>query len=255
MIEVKNLTKIYQISKKEQKKNKIKKDQVKAVENVSFTVNPGEIYALLGPNGAGKTTALRCISTLIKPTDGEINVNGFNDSEKIRENISFLTNELKLEDHFSADFTMNFFGGLRNMTSEKIEERKSYLFDILGIKGFKNKKIADLSTGMKQKLGIAVSLIHNPDVIIFDEPTNGLDVLTAKIVTDYLMEMKRKNKTIIISTHVMRVAEKLSDKIGVLIGGHLVMEGTLEKILLETNTESLDDAFFKLYEMYGEQDG
>jgi sodium transport system ATP-binding protein len=108
---------------------------------------------------------------------------------------------------------------------------------------------------MKQKLGIAVSLIHDPDIIIFDEPTNGLDVLTAKIVTDYLLDMKKENKTIIISTHVMRVAEKLSDKIGVLIGGHLVMEGTLEKILLETKAKSLEDVFFALYEKYGEQNG
>ncbi|MBN2259117.1 MAG: ABC transporter ATP-binding protein [Clostridiales bacterium] len=258
MIEVRNLTKTYFVSKRERKKNKMKNEYVRAVENVSFSVRPGEIYALLGPNGAGKTTTLRCMSTLIKPSSGEIIIDGFdvqNDSESVRENISFLTNELKLDEHFSADYTMKFFGGLRNMLPEQIDLRKNYLFDIFGIEGFKNKQISDFSTGMKQKLGIAVSLLNDPEVIIFDEPTNGLDILTAKTVTDYLLDMKEQGKTIIISTHVMRVAEKLSDRIGILIGGHLIIEGTLKEILEKTETETLDDAFFALYEKFGDDNG
>ena len=227
MIEVSHLKKIYSIDKRKKKKEKIKTDQVIAVNDISFHVEPGEIYALLGPNGAGKTTTLRCISTLIEPTFGDIKINNYEvkaNSEKVRETISFLTNELKLDEHFTADYTMNFFGGLRSMPRDLIEQRKKELFSILGIEGFKNKQISQLSTGMKQKLGIAVSLIHNPDVIVFDEPTNGLDVITAKTITDYLLEMKANGKTIIISTHVMRVAEKLSNRIGILINGKLIIE-------------------------------
>ncbi len=258
MIEVSHLKKIYSIDKKKKKKEKIMTDQVVAVNDISFRVEPGEIYALLGPNGAGKTTTLRCISTLIEPTFGEIKINDYEvkaNSEKVRETISFLTNELKLDEHFTADYTMNFFGGLRSMPKDLIEQRKKELFDILGIAGFKNKQISQLSTGMKQKLGIAVSLIHSPDVIIFDEPTNGLDVITAKTITDYLLKMKAMGKTIIISTHVMRVAEKLSDRIGILINGKLIIEGKLDYILENTQTENLDDAFFILYEKYGDDNG
>lgn len=258
MIEVSHLKKIYSIDKKKKKKEKIMTDQVVAVNDLSFRVEPGEIYALLGPNGAGKTTTLRCISTLIEPTFGEIKINDYDvkiNSEKVRETISFLTNELKLDEHFTADYTMNFFGGLRSMPRDLIEQRKSELFDILGIEGFKNKQISQLSTGMKQKLGIAVSLIHSPDVIIFDEPTNGLDVITAKTITDYLLKMKAMGKTIIISTHVMRVAEKLSDRIGILINGKLIIEGKLDYILEKTQTDNLDEAFFILYEKYGDDNG
>jgi sodium transport system ATP-binding protein len=259
MIQVSDLKKVFKLSKKEIKKNKKKKtDQVIAVNGVSFSVASGEIYALLGPNGAGKTTTLRCLSTLIHPTQGKIVIGGFDskiDSEKIREQISFLTNELKLDDHFTAEQTMKFFGELRNLSHQEIERKKEELFSRLDIKGFKDKRVGELSTGMKQKLGIAVSLLHDPEVIIFDEPTNGLDVLTARTITDYLLEMKQRGKTIIISTHVMRVAERLSDRIGILINGKLVSEGTLSEILDETEQETLDDAFFTLYGRYGENDG
>lgn len=258
MIQVNDLRKEFTRSKRELKKDKHLKARVVAVDKVSFTVGAGEIYALLGPNGAGKTTTLRCISTLMNPTDGEIRVAGFDvakDSQAIRERISFLTNELKLDEHFTPEYTMRFFGQLRNMTLEQIEKQKEDLFSRLGIEGFRNKRIGELSTGMKQKLGIAVSLLHDPEIIIFDEPTNGLDVLTARTVMDYLLEMRQRGKAIIISTHVMRVAEQLSDRIGILIDGQLVSEGPLETILETTGTGNLDEAFFTLYERYGELNG
>jgi sodium transport system ATP-binding protein len=258
MIQVKSLKKVFTRSKRDMKKQRQKQAEVVAVGGVSFEVQPGEIYALLGPNGAGKTTALRCISTLISPTEGEISIAGLDakkDSTEIREKISFLTNELKLDEHFTPEYTMQFFGQLRNMSLLEIEEKKTQLFKTLDVQGFKDKRIRELSTGMKQKLGIAVSLLHDPEVIIFDEPTNGLDVLTAKTVTDYLLEMRSQGKAIIISTHVMRVAEKLSDRIGILIEGKLVIEGSLDSILEQTSSDNLDDAFFTLYERYGGHDG
>lgn len=251
MVEVINLKKVFNLSKKQMKKDNSKLSEKVAVDDISFTANPGEIFGLLGPNGAGKTTTLRCISTLIKPTEGYITVNDLNNqdnSSEVRGNIAFLTNELKLDDHFTANDTIKYFGELHLMSQSDIDQRRDELFKYFGITDFASRKISELSTGMKQKLSISVSLIHNPDVIIFDEPTNGLDVITAKAVTNYLQNLKAKGKTIIISTHIMNVAEKLCDQIGIILEGKIIVNGTLVEILDITDTQNLEDAFFKLYE-------
>ena len=135
----------------------------------------------------------------------------------------------------------------KGVKPEKLKERKEELFTYFGIKDFAHKKMKELSTGMGQKAAIAVSLVHDPDIVIFDEPTNGLDVVTARSVTDYLKRLKEEGKLVIISTHIMSEAEKLCDRIGVIIDGRKVMEGHLEDILRETQTEDLEDAFFELY--------
>ncbi|MGB3368684.1 MAG: ABC transporter ATP-binding protein, partial [Acidaminobacteraceae bacterium] len=221
-----------------------------AVKGVSFIAKEGQIFGLLGPNGAGKTTTLRCISTLIKATDGSINVNGFDvikESRDVRKSISFLTNELKLDGHFTPNNTLDYFGSLYGMGEEELKKRKLGLFHYFGITDFRNTKIADLSTGMKQKLSIAVSLIHDPAVVIFDEPTIGLDIITARAVTDYLLELRKQGKTIIISTHIMSVASKLCDEIAIILDGEIKIDGTLDWILESTETENLEDAFFKVY--------
>ncbi len=250
MVIVSNLRKEFKLSKKQMKKDNISTNIKVAVGDISFTAKKGEIYGLLGPNGAGKTTTLRCISTLIKPTSGNVEIMGYDSikhSEDVRKNIAFLTNELKLDTHFTANDTIFYFGKLHNMKDEDIINRRDVLFDYFGIKEFSERKISEFSTGMKQKLSIAVSLIHDPEVIIFDEPTNGLDIITARSVTEYLLDLKNKGKCIIISTHIMSVVEKLCDNIGIIIDGNFVKEGTLDEILSDTNTSSLEDAFFKYY--------
>lgn len=250
MIQVENLKKIYKLSKKHKNREKTNKKVKIAVDDVSFKAQNGEIFGLLGPNGAGKTTTLRCIATLIKPTDGKIIVNNYDveeNPEQVRKEIGFLTNELKLDTHFTPKYTMNYFGRLYGMTKEEINLRIEEMFTRFKINDFMNTRIEELSTGMKQKLSIAVSLIHNPSVIIFDEPTNGLDIITAKSVTDYLIEMKDQGKLIIISTHIMSVAEKLCDNIGILLDGKIKLLGTLDSICSNTMTDDLEDAFFKLY--------
>lgn len=257
MVEIQNLTKIYKLTKKQMAEQKTKKNMKKAVEQVSLKAKPGEIYALLGPNGAGKTTTLRCIATLLKPTDGFVKVCGYDtvkDSGAVREKIAFLTNEIKLDPQFSAKYMFSFFGRLHGMSEAKIEERKELLFNQFGIMDFENKKIEELSTGMKQKAAIAVSLVHDPEVVIFDEPTNGLDIVTARTVTDYLRQLKEQGKTVLISTHIMTEAEKLCDRIGIIINGQKVKEGTLESILLETGSSDLEDAFFELYAQYNPEE-
>lgn len=250
MIEVKNLTKIYKLSNKQKKELKTKNKSKIAVDDVSFTANQGEIFGLLGPNGAGKTTTLRSIVTLLKPTKGSITVNGYDvvkDSTEVRKRIGFLTNELKLDVHFTPSYTMQFFGKLHGMNDDQINARKKELFDYFDINDFADKKISDLSTGMKQKLSIAVSVIHDPDIIIFDEPTNGLDIITARAVEEFLQSLKQKGKLVIISTHIMTVASKLCDRIAVIINGKKVIEGTVQEVQNNTNTTNLEDAFFELF--------
>jgi len=256
MIEVSNFTKVYDLSRKQMNELKTRSKKKIAVDRVSLVANDGEIFGLLGPNGAGKTTTLRTIATLLKPTEGKITVNGFDvvaDAAKVRGTIGFLTNDLKLEKHFTPTYTMGFFGRLHGMTPEAIEGRMSYLFTYFGITPFKDQKISELSTGMTQKLSIAVSLIHDPQVVIFDEPTNGLDIITAKAVTEYLKQLKDQGKLVVVSTHIMEVAERLCDRIAIIINGQKVAFGTIEDILSQEGEANLEDAFFSLYSKYSQE--
>ncbi|MCI7182189.1 MAG: ABC transporter ATP-binding protein [Schaedlerella sp.] len=250
MIEIRNLTKIYKLNKKQMKESKTTNPWKRAVDNLSLTAEPGEIYGLLGPNGAGKTTTLRCISTIIKPTEGEIYVGGHEvqkEPEQVREKIGFLTGDIKLDPQFTVDYLFDFFGRLHQVPEEQLIKRKEELFTYFGIQDFAHKKVKELSTGMGQKAAIAVCLAHDPDIVVFDEPTNGLDVITARSVTDYLKKLRDEGKLVIISTHIMSEAEKICDRIGIIIDGQKVIEGSLEEILQETGTADLEDAFFELY--------
>lgn len=250
MIEIQNLTKVFTLSKKQMKEMKVKTNKKIAVNQLNLTARKGEIYGLLGPNGAGKTTTLRCIATIIKPTGGEIYVAGHEvqkEAEAVRNSIGFLTSDIKLDPQFSPDYLFDFFGRLHGVPEEMLKSRKEELFTYFGIKEFAHKQIKELSTGMKQKAAIAVSLVHNPDIVIFDEPTNGLDIVTARGVTDYLKKLKEEGKLVIISTHIMSEAEKLCDRIGIVIDGCKVAEGTLKELLEETHTKDLEDAFFEFY--------
>ncbi|MFO7612414.1 MAG: ABC transporter ATP-binding protein [Clostridia bacterium] len=250
MVEVINISKTFRLGKKQMALDGAKSKFRTAVKNVSFKAYPGEIYGLLGSNGAGKTTTLRCIATLIKPDEGEIIVDGINaktDSREVRKRLCLLTNDLKTDPNFTADYLFGFFGRLHGMAQSDISARKEILFDAFGIKDFANVKTSDMSSGMKQKLSIAISLVHDPRVVIFDEPTNGLDIITARSVTDYLKELRDNGKTVIISTHIMTVAEKLCDRLGLIMEGGIAAEGTPGGILDMTGAKDLDDAFFDIY--------
>ncbi|MDD3842006.1 MAG: ABC transporter ATP-binding protein [Candidatus Izemoplasmatales bacterium] len=244
---IKDITKTFILSKKQQKIERVNNKHKVAVNGLSFEAYKGEIYGLLGPNGAGKTTALRCISTLIKPDSGDIIVNGHSvmtDPEKVRESIGFLTSDLKLEAFFTPNYLFDYFAHLRGIDENIIQTRKKQLFEKLGIDRFAEVKVGELSTGMCQKVQIAISLLHDPAVIVFDEPTNGLDVLTAKVVTDYLTELKNAGKTIIISTHIFSVVEKICDRVGIIINGKLLLAKTIGEV---GGTEAnLENQFFDL---------
>ena len=249
------LKKTFSLSRKQQKLEKTNSKTKVAVDSLSFSAYKGEIFGLLGPNGAGKTTTLRMIASLIRPDQGDVVVDGFSvvkDPQKVRERIGFLTSELKLEDFFTPNYLFDFFSELYGITPTTRNERKQKLFSRFGIEKFAEVKVANLSTGMKQKVSLAISRVHDPDIIIFDEPTNGLDVLTAKTVTDYLLELRNMGKSIILSTHIFSLVEKVCDRVGVVIDGRMAACDTLERI---RNGKSLEDRFFDIYsEMKGGND-
>ena len=244
---VKNLKKTFKLSKKQKKISKTNSDYITAVNDLSFETYKGEIYGLLGPNGAGKTTTLRIISTLIKADSGDATINGIsvkNNPEEIRKRIGFLTSELKLEDFFTPNYLFDYFSALHGVDKETTEKRKKELFEKFGIDKFSEVKVGNLSTGMKQKTSLAISLVHDPDFIIFDEPTNGLDVITAKLVTDFLLDLKNQGKTIIISTHIFSLIEKICDRVGIIINGKMIVSDTVSNL---TKDCSLEDRFFEIY--------
>ena len=192
ILQVQGLRKTFKLSSKQQQLEKTKEKVRVAVDDLSFTAYEGEIFGLLGPNGAGKTTTLRMLATLIRPDSGDACLNGIsvvNEPDKVRASIGFLTSELKLEEFFTPNYLFDFFSDLHKVPAQVREKRKKELFEKFGIDRFAEVKVANLSTGMKQKVSLVISIVHDPEVIIFDEPTNGLDVLTAKVVTDFLQEI------------------------------------------------------------------
>ena len=246
-----NLTKTFNLTKKQMKLNKTKDKLKVAVSDLSFVAYEGEIYGLLGPNGAGKTTTLRMIATLIKPDKGDVRVDGYSilsEANEVRRRIGFLTSELKLEDFFTPNYLYDYFSNLYDVDPAIAEQRKNLLFEKFGIDSFKEVKIADLSTGMKQKISLVISIAHDPDIVVFDEPTNGLDIITAKTVTDFLLELKKLGKTVILSTHIFSLVEKLCDRVGIIINGKMVLSDTLKNL---TKDMSLEDKFFEVYKQEG----
>ena len=247
ILRVEGLCKTFQLSRKQQKIERTDRKKIVAVDNLSFTAYKGEIFGLLGPNGAGKTTTLRMLATLIHPDSGDAILDGYsvvNQPEEVRGKIGFLTSELKLEDFFTPNYLFDFFSQLYGIAPEVMAERKTKLFERFGINKFAEVKVANLSTGMKQKLSLVISLVHNPDIIIFDEPTNGLDVLTARTVTDYLQELRDEGKTIILSTHIFSLVERLCDRVGIIIDGRMTACGTLEEVCAGM---TMEDRFFEMY--------
>lgn len=247
LLQVQGLTKTFRLSAKQQKLEKTKEKVRTAVNDLSFTACQGEIFGLLGPNGAGKTTTLRMLATLIRPDSGDALVDSASivrEPDQVRSRIGFLTSELKLEECFTPNYLFDFFAALHKVEPAIRDRRREELFARFGIDRFAEVKVANLSTGMKQKVSLVVSIVHDPDIIIFDEPTNGLDVLTAKVVTDFLQQLRDEGKTIIVSTHIFSLIEKLCDRVGVIINGRMIVCDTLERVC---GGMSLEDRFFEIY--------
>src|SRR5437867_600417 len=224
MIEAINLTKVF---------HDRKRGDVRAVDGINFRCQAGQIYGLLGANGAGKTTTLRLLATILQPSNGTAQVAGFDirkQPERVRANVGFLSTATALYGRLTARETVEYFGRLNGLDRDKLRQRTEELFALLGINEFADRRCDKLSTGMKQKISIARTLVHDPPVMIFDEPTLGLDIMTARTIIEFIRECRGRGKTVIFSTHVMREVEKLCDIVGIIQGGKLLAEGTLEQL-------------------------
>ena len=233
-----------------------KRGKIEAVNGVDFHCRRGQIFGLLGPNGAGKTTTLRILATMMKPTEGEVLVNGYHvvkEAHKVRQSTGFLSGETGLYDRFTPRETILFFGRINGLSEKLISTRMGDIFKILDMGSFKDVRVDKLSTGMKQKLSIARAIIHDPPVLIFDEPTVGLDVITARVVVNYIKEFRKQGKCIIFSTHQMQEAEKLCDEIAIIHKGKILSEGTLADLQAKFQEVDLEDIFFKLVETKAEE--
>ncbi|MCD4651417.1 MAG: ATP-binding cassette domain-containing protein [Candidatus Cloacimonetes bacterium] len=237
MIEVSNLTKEFK---------KKGGETFAAVDGLSFTVNKGEIVALLGVNGAGKTTTLRMLSTVLKPTGGAATVEGYDiysEPQKVRKNMGFLSGDTGLYARLTARETITYFGRLYDVPDAKITERIEEVAGFLSMEEFLDRKVDFLSTGMKQKVSIARSIVHDPPVMIFDEPTSGLDILTAKNIVSFVRKCRDDGKSVLFTTHIMREAERIADRVVMIHAGKLLTQGTLDELRAETDLNDLDDIF------------
>jgi sodium transport system ATP-binding protein len=226
-----------------------KRGEIRAVDNVSFRCEPGRIYGLLGANGAGKTTTLRMLATILEPTDGTAVICGYDvvdDPEKVRANVGFLSTATALYPRLTAQELVEYFGRLNGLDEATLKSRLDVIFNRLDMNSFRDRRCDKLSTGMKQKTSIARTLIHDPPVMIFDEPTLGLDIMTARTITAFIRECRDRGKTVIFSTHIMSEVEKLCDVIGIIHDGKLLTEGTLTELREKYGEQDLEEIFVKI---------
>lgn len=240
MIEVKNLTKAYA---------DLMRGQVRALASISFSAAAGQVYGLLGPNGAGKTTALRILSTVLQPTGGTATVGGFDcvmQPEMVRHQIGFISANTAVYDRMTAWEMVEYFGRLYGMADDELRDRMELLFERFQMREIRDRLGAKMSTGMKQKVSIARAIVHDPPVLIFDEATTGLDVLVARALLDAVAELRDQGKCILFSTHIMREAERLCDRIAIMHRGHILAEGTLDDLRDQQAERDLEELFFQL---------
>lgn len=242
MIEARQLTKVFRDKKR---------GQIRAVNEVSFRCEPGQIFGLLGVNGAGKTTCLRLLGTILQPSSGTASVAGFDllrEPARVRASIGFLSTATALYGRLTAQEMVEYFGRLHGLAEAVLHERIESLFSTLDMNEFRHRRCEQLSSGMKQKVSIARTLVHDPPVMIFDEPTHGLDVLTARTVVHFIRDCRARGKTVIFSTHTMREAEKLCDTIAIIHQGRIMAEGTLGQLRAQTGAQDLEDVFVSVVE-------
>ncbi len=228
-----------------------KRGEVKAVDGVTFEAHPGEVFGLLGVNGAGKTTTLRMLSTMLKPTAGDASVCGFSVTKhgtEVRRSIGFMSTATSLYGRLTAREMVTYFGRLNGMSQKRINERIEQLFDLFQMNEFAHTRCDKLSTGMKQKVSIVRTVLHDPKVMIFDEPTAGLDVLTSRTIVDFVRQCRTEKKCVIFSTHIMDEVDKLCDRVGVIHNGKLLACESLQDLKSQADSARVEDAFVSLVE-------
>ncbi len=247
MIHVRELTKAY---------SDLRRGSFVAVDRVSFDAHAGEVYGLLGPNGAGKTTILRILSTVLGPTSGLATIDGCDvtrEASRVRHQIGFVSANTAVYDRMTAGELVRYFRRLHGIPEDILQQRITRLFEQLKMHDIGDLMCAKMSTGMRQKVSIARALIHDPPVLIFDEATAGLDVLVARSLLKTVAELRDRGKCIIFSTHIMREAEKLCDRIAIMYRGQFLSEGTLEQLRHEHGEADLEELFFQLISGHQQQ--
>jgi sodium transport system ATP-binding protein len=243
MIQVQNITKSF---------TDPKRGVVHAVDHVSFEVREREIFGLLGPNGAGKTTTLRMLATVLKPSEGTAVLNGHdvtNEPEEVRRSIGFLSGDMGLYHRLTPREILTFFGELNGMKGAPLRGRIDEIVSLLKIGDFERSRIDTLSTGMRQRVAIARTLVHDPPILILDEPASGLDVPTARVIEEFILSARDSGKAVILSTHVMEEAEYLCDRMAVIHDGRIKITGTMEELRAATGKHRLREVFLDLLGM------
>ena len=252
MIELTDVTKVFTLTKDQRKivgESKLRPKSFTAVDSISFKCESGSVFALIGPNGSGKTTTLRMIATMISPNSGTIKINDKDvsiDGHLARKSIGFMTNQTALYDRLSPYEMVKYFADLNSMDKSLFDKRCKDIFDRLNMNTFANKRIGTLSSGMKQKTSIARTIIHDPDIIVFDEPTTGLDVMTSRSIIELIRNSKDEKKTIIFSSHRMEEVQSLADDIGVIYNGKLIFSGSKVEFESLSDSNSYDDTLINL---------
>ena len=240
MIHVREITKCY---------SDLRRGQHVALAGVSFDAYAGQIYGILGPNGAGKTTLLRILSTVLRPSGGTATINGFNvltQPSLVRHQIGFVSNNTAVYDRMTAAEMVEYFGRLYSIPERALQERMENVFSRLKMNDMRDVLGAKMSTGMKQKVSIARALVHDPPILIFDEATVGLDVFVGRSLLNTIAELRELGKCVIFSTHIMREAEKLCDRIAVVNRGRILAEGELDSLREKYGEHDLEELFFQL---------
>ncbi len=222
----------------------------RAVNNVSFQVEAGEIFGLLGPNGAGKTTTLRMLSGLLTPSAGEAIMNGYSmhkEQMAARRSLGFLTGDMDLYRRLNPRELLMYFGKLYETPKAELNNRVDRLIEAFGITPFVDRHCEKLSTGQKQRVSIARTLVHDPKIVVLDEPTTGLDIMASEFILQFIRKMAREEgKALIFSTHNLTEVERLCDRIGIIHQGDLVYLGDVAGIKQQTGQDTLPQAFFEL---------
>lgn len=223
--------------------------KVTAVDNVSFSVAPGEVYGLLGPNGAGKTTTLRILATLLKPDSGSATVAGHDvirEPEAVRSTIGVVNGGMGLYDRLTGREILYYFGRLYDLSEAQIERRITELDDLLDLRDTLTRRAGGFSTGMAQKIVIARAVLHDPPVIFFDEATSGLDVVARRAVVDFVRDYPSRGRAVVYSTHVMSEVEELCDRASIIYQGRKIAEDTVQDLIAQGGGTSIEEAFFRL---------
>lgn len=226
-----------------------KRGLIRAVDDVSFTCAPGRIFGLLGPNGAGKTTSLRILSTVLRPTSGSVTVAGFDarrEPERVRASIGFLSGATGLYERSTAREVIAFFGELFGLRGADVRRRVGELAELLRMEEFLDQACGKLSAGQRQKVSIARTMVHDPPVVILDEPTANLDVLVAREVVLFVAAERDRGKTVLLSTHIMSEVDRLCDDVAIIHEGRVLVSGTKDEVVAQGGGDSVEDTFFQL---------